>query len=63
MEAMFDLKRPAKDLKKNWGRSLYEATEVKMEARSEMLLKFWTKYCFALFRDAVWRKIEIPYYS
>ena len=60
MEAMFDLKRPAKDLKKNWGRSLYEATEVKMEARSEIFIKFWTKYCFALLQDAVSRKNEIP---
>ena len=36
-------------------------SEVKMEARSEISTKFWTKYCFALLWDAVLRENEIPY--
>ena len=39
---------------------LYATSEVKMEAKSRIFGKFWTKYCFALFQDTVWRKNEIP---
>ena len=60
LEPIFNWKSPQETSKKNEAVSLYATSEVKMKARFEILMKFWTKYCFALLRDAVWRKNEIP---
>ena len=60
MEPKFDFKFPQKRPNLTEAVRLCATSEVKKEARSEILMKFWTKYCFALLRDAVWRKNEIP---
>ena len=60
LEPIFNWLRSSGSLTKNEAVHLYATSEVKMEARSKIYIKFWTKYCFALFGDAVLRKIEIP---
>ena len=55
---MFDLFLSKKDLKKNEAGSLYEATEVKMEARFQIYLKFYIKYWFAVVRAGVLTNFE-----
>ena len=53
MEPKFDFKFPQKRPNLTEAVRLCATSEVKMEARSEFLGKFCTKYCFALLWDAV----------
>ena len=53
LEARFNQLRPHFSSKMTEAVSLCEATEVKIEARSRIFVKFCIKYCFAEFCPAI----------